>query len=447
MKTRNFSIKPGCFFLLLLSLQGMCGQYTLNIIAEAGHNGLMGMAQQVSINDLGRVAFIGLYSINSASSNEVWIGDGNGASPVSISPGFSSSTRSFSFPQINNSNVVCAKDQVSGVPLSTFVRTWPSDTIVVKNGAAPNNFDSVNLPNMNNSGQVSYVGLKGSTTSIMLNTGGVNQTLATYSSVFALRPMIDDRGNCIFRDSTGRIVLWNSTGTSASVIASSTNGLSNLGMSPGISDDGSVAAFYGVDGNGPGVFAAINNGTSFTIVRITGNSDGFDSFSTDTRVGIRSPQGNPPATTLVYIATKNGKQGIYTSLLYMFDTNSGIFYVDRPRLVVEAGDTIFEDSNGNGIYDPGIDRTLTGTAQSFYLFDPINTNADLAFWVQTDSGDQGVIRATNRYSLTTANYHQGDDAIALFGQFHTNLVRRTGCLLFQFLTSLSFVNASFSPST
>lgn len=111
-----------------------------------------------------------------------------------------------------------------------------------------------------------------------------NQQTVSTTATELLRPMIADNGNVIVRagnTNTSPIRLYNYALTSPIDIATvSAPTFSELGQSPGISDDGEVIVFYGnlttmgatalQTNPGPGIFASIVDGTTRRTIRIAG---------------------------------------------------------------------------------------------------------------------------------------------------------------------------------
>src|SRR5205823_5565561 len=69
---------------------GLAAPYRFNIIAKTGQDGVMGIHNQVSINDSNRVAFIGQETSDYTYYTSIWAGDGNGEAPYEIDFGAAS---------------------------------------------------------------------------------------------------------------------------------------------------------------------------------------------------------------------------------------------------------------------------------------------------------------------------------------------------------------------
>src|SRR5262249_42150526 len=105
----GFSVSPSVF-------------YEIAVLAKTGANSLAGLKPEVSINDFGRVAFIGQDTPDGFSHNQVWTSDGPGNARKVGSTNWGTTSRDFLFPQINNSNLITARDRVPGSPPSFLIR-------------------------------------------------------------------------------------------------------------------------------------------------------------------------------------------------------------------------------------------------------------------------------------------------------------------------------------
>jgi len=393
--------------------------YDYDIIARSGQNGLMGMNQEVSINDAGRVAFIGQDTTDPTFFTSVWVGDGGGAAPFRVAfPG--SSNRRFFLPQINNLGLVVASDRVSGAPATFFVRTWDSfgggNTIIADSReSCSGGFCNIpQIASISNDGHVSYVyldlSLSTTLTEVKIETvadpSDDPDAVATFVGNNSMRPMVADGGKFVARigaSTTDPILLYD--GSSLIPIAT-TPSFSSLGRYPGISDDGQIVVFYGdlspsgaallnsgrpasfaPLNSGPGIFASVETTSGRVIERVAGAADGFTAFNGDSRVNVNSTQASQRAVTIVYVGTRAGKSGIYTSRLNFFGDgvsafdpkNPASFTASMPTLVTEEGDTI----SGFGVI------------QSFATYDSVNSRdrGEIAFWAVNTAGVQGVVKA------------------------------------------------------
>jgi VCBS repeat-containing protein len=263
--------------------------YDFDIIARTGDDTSTGdnldsFRQDVSVNDAGRVAFVGNLSGTNGTGTAVVVSNG-AAAPLKIS--FPTSvSRDFSFPQINNDDQVVARDRISG---TSFVRTWSANTpilssTIAKSGDRPFpevDFDSVTLPTRGDDGGVAFVGLVGATNGLYFNNGPAllaDDQLITTLNGGGFRPMSGDNGTVVIRNGTGTtgdIVVFERGlfGFRPTTLASTSAGWISVGAAPGISSDGKIVVFVGDQGNGLGVFASMNDGSGFSApIRIAGEN-------------------------------------------------------------------------------------------------------------------------------------------------------------------------------
>lgn len=416
--------------------------YKFNIIAKTGDRDLTRIEDQPSINDKGNVAFVGLIG----SVIDIFTGDGTNLIDVTGSsrPAATGTTRAV---QINNLNQVVSHDfrLTADFRASTGIRVWDANNPGTFRNVAANlsdNFQLFSHPSINNK---VTAGLDNSfinnvVFSARLGTSGLLRTpinlpspAVVNSGVYneevlptPVRPMISDDGivgGIVVRfgnTASSPIFLYKNDLSSFETIANVSMGFTNLGQSPGISDDGQVVAFNGdlsaagatVLGLNPGagIFASINSTNGRKIQRIAGvsgngfldpgetftdaNGNGifdagdtdiglFTSFSKDSRVGVNYNllygRGLGTITYLALDGTSN--EGLYTSALStsVSEAAGGFsFNPKAPTLVTKVGDTI-----------PGMD----GTIQNLEIYDPINQVGQIAFWASFSDGKSAVIRA------------------------------------------------------
>ncbi len=285
--------------------------YRFDIVAESGSEGFTGFDVSSSVNDNGEVAFVGRVDAGEG----VFVGSG-WAAPVNISPGFQSSTRVFNpGVQINNSGLVAARDRISGTPPTYILRIWNSNTTGATTVAR--GFDSTGTdpfgtvqgyPSLNNNVRGNSASFprnivfgalaKSTLTQLTVTPNAIPVTTSASSrnelTGFIQRPMISDNGKVLTRagtTATSPILVYDNFLSAPISIAGTSTGFSELGMAPGISDDGVAVAFYGstnVDfptgqsgaNSGPGIFISVlKDDGSRTTVRIAGRKveDRFDS--------------------------------------------------------------------------------------------------------------------------------------------------------------------------
>ncbi|MDJ0531103.1 MAG: Ig-like domain-containing protein [Xenococcaceae cyanobacterium MO_207.B15] len=370
-----------------------------------------------SINDLGNVAFI---AKNSNGAETIFIGNENSTTDIGFQNSEDTLRNFFGSVEINNLNQVVARDFKFDSQPFFRLRVWdgnnPGDfDIAIRNGSffftdfshqydVVSGFASIN----NNSEEVIAIALEfpattGPTTIKLVKPDSffpdlgfgspTERTLGT--SPLTVRPQIADDGSVVLRNGntpSDPIVLFDDNLSNFQTISS---GFTGVGRSPGISDNGQIVAFYGEDLDGPGIFVW-SNGVTKRIAGISGNgkldpgeghidlnSNGevdpnedngiFSNFSKDTRIGITiSPDSS--IATVVYIAeNKSNKKGLYASYFDFSQDNPFIDSVPSgPRLIIEEDNSI---------------PNLSGQVKDINIYDPINTNNEVAFWVSTEDNN------------------------------------------------------------
>ena len=139
---------------LLAALNASSAIYRFDFVALKGQAGLSSIKQEVSINDVGRIAFIGLDSSNSAG---VWVGDGNGSDPVirvlplALQPATSLFRRLLM-------EMWLLREKMCRVSRCPMIRRWPEASTVADSGST---YLSLTTPSVNNVGEVAFVALVG----------------------------------------------------------------------------------------------------------------------------------------------------------------------------------------------------------------------------------------------------------------------------------------------
>lgn len=274
-----------------------------------------------SINDNGAVAFVAYFS-------------GGGQGVVAASPTLAQTVVSFADPsgsrtfgtnaQINDAGDVLAADDYSGL---YYGRLWYADapgtyatliqggtgqtyTAVLSNGGVNKNGDAV-MPVLDKQGATELVSIKG---------GKVAGKLQLPAGSFAF-PQIADTGSILLVNggaATSPIEVYDQALTTLQTTVANSTYFSAIGNQPGISADGNVVAFYGqpnatgaaLFGANAGIFADVNAGYGWTLVRVTGNPAelGYDdngnplafaSYANDSRVAVVNLDlvGCPPIQT------------------------------------------------------------------------------------------------------------------------------------------------------
>lgn len=401
-----------------------------DLIAKTGDNitslgTVIGLGNGPSISDLeGSVAFVG----QSNSNSDLLVKKGSEV----IKNLSANSVESFSAAvQINNLNKVVARDVRQGS--ISAIRVWDSNTlgssVVFGTAAYPmgplDDFETIySFPSLNNNDQVVFLATPSEQSpNIALETLKFTLGKRFYNQIIPIgntRPMIADNGSIVVRNPSSSITLYNYDFNSGVSIANSTN-FSLVGLAPGISDDGKVVTFYGEltpTGAtnlgltpGPGIFASVDIGSGTRkIVRIAGkaengyldpgeihedtNNNGiFDgqedkglikSFVASERVGVgyKDVSDTTNLATVAYLALdKDDKKILLSSQVVVSLSDSRIDHL-QSNIVAQVG------------YNAKIvSPQLTGTIQDIRINDPVNNKGQVAFWANTSTAQEAIVRA------------------------------------------------------
>jgi hypothetical protein len=415
--------------------------YLFDLIAKTGNSvasggSLSGFETTPSINDSGLVAFVGKFG----SPEDLLVGDGE-LLLNNLSSSYSGTFRSG--VEINNDNEVVAVD-LSGS--FSAIRLWDvnnpgSFSKTLGTGKYPPDFvDFENIfsfPELNNNFSTDQVVFTATPKNQFPNVG--LETFAgggfggrTYNQIILTngtsRPAIADNGTVAIKDLGEKIVLYNYQLNLTDVIASSFNGFSSVGTSPGISNDGKTIVFYGNLTNpgadsttqglnpGAGIFVSIETDTGREIKRIAGiasngildpgethedtNENGavdlgedkgdIFSFASNEKIGIifketlgetQTPNGG--FGDVAFLALDNsGKIGLFSNQFKISSTEGTTQTTVSSSLVAKAG----QEANR-------VSPELTGSIQNINIYDPINDSGQIAFWVKTTNSEEAVVRA------------------------------------------------------
>lgn len=376
----------------IFSQSVIASDYRLEVIAKTGDAGLLTMGNNPSINDNDTVAFVGVLP---SRAEGVFIGNSPN-SPIHITPGFVSATRTFGRAvQINNSGKVIARDQVSGSPPMNRIRIWDSAmvnsfVIIARGGDVNAPYDSVfSHPSINsNAAELEDVAAPGGDDDGVCDTGelcidqvvfsalsGSFSLLATpiqtpidlvdhgtFNEIYLdipLRPMIADNGRIIVRAGnlpTDPIVLYRNDLSERITIADNAMGFTALGQSPGISDDGRFVVFYGelsASGAialgttpGPGIFARADR------ICIAPGPDGIlNSVPPTSSDDIRTDMGILSGPNGICETNNNGDDRLLVPVgSQSLSDIQRVAGLENGNL--DPGET-FDDVNLNGIFDAG----------------------------------------------------------------------------------------------
>jgi GH25 family lysozyme M1 (1,4-beta-N-acetylmuramidase) len=383
-----------CATILLLPLQPSrtygAGPYQYTIVATSGQAGISALLSGPSINNRGLCAF----TAQVAGGQSVYVGDGS-ADPTDINDLVSSSRTFSSYLQINDDGVVVTEDTVPG-PYTTIRAYIPNPRYGWVIVADANTTNFVATPAIDNVGQVAYLGFDFESGYHLYSTN-LSRRESFYEADLGnnlYRPMIADSGAVVGKlgsaTTSGSIVVFDGTLGGPVDVATAGSGepFTSLDSLPGISQDGQVVAFSGVDASGqPGIFIVVANAGTFsssTPFRVAGIDDGFDSFATFSRVAVRTDPANPVSGTVAFIGTQDGTLGLYV-VVFLATPAIGVVDTTPPVAVASVGQSFSSDLNLNGI---------SGTVRGLGIQDPLNTNGNVAFFAQSSSGVQAIIEAT-----------------------------------------------------
>lgn len=417
----------------------------------------------IAINDVGEIGFVAATSEGSA----VYLATGaQDFSRLSFPP---TPNRDFGVAaaindrsSVNTETQVAARDRING---EFLLRRWDGranqEFVTIANtfDGPPigdiAGYDAIgSFLDINDLNQVVYVGLDtdfGTVQKLDVRTKfGETAEIGSFPLFFnlpdgttrsaALRPQISNTSEVVFQTSSGNAIAKTELcidqgNCSFSRIAGSPEGFDTVGRSPGISDDGTVIAFYGRDAAGPGIFLSVlrtfgdrdrrTAGSSGLqdrdIIRIAGLEgelgEGLkiNSFDAESRVGVA---GTRTGSSRVVIGGKlvpkdeAGSTATYfvTYLAENPETNSQALYWQAVLLRTEApvspeptgGITVLEIGRPEVIAEVGRKLSVAQSPQqqanevtinALAIHDPIANNGQVAFWAEVD-GKSTVFRAT-----------------------------------------------------
>jgi len=257
--------------------------------------------------------------------------------------------------------LVCV-DPVSGFEFPSAYDTNSSWEIVYGLGNS--------LPAQNNNGLVAFCG-QDTNGQLCLTTSEVQapaQSFLLPSGNLAF-PRVSDNGMVVatINDGTNTTLTLFTDETNLntpSILAGPDTGFASIGLSPCINDAGTIIAFYGdYEGsdpaltNGPGVFAAINTGGTWTLVSIASTSDdtNFDSNLDVNNTG-----------QIVFKATNSsGSLALFATSV----SQTAPFQVVPATILQSVGDT-----------------SPYGIISDLEFYAGLANTGDVAYWIQTDVG-------------------------------------------------------------
>ncbi len=265
--------------------------YDFEVLAQTQPGGLSSIEPAVSINDSGNVAFVA----SDSGRQGIYFHDGATLTEIATDPSFSYGREL----QLNNNNEVGA---VRMRGLTRTARIWDatevnsSERIAASSQMFPRPFEQFeglqNYASIANDGQLSFAALEDDRWEVYLSDSFVDRRdqgneVTSFSTNTVFRQMAADEDRVVVGSRTGsgdgalkQIVFYDIGVDTSTTIATTESGWIDLGLRPGISedgkpaisDDGKVVAFYGKNAEGPGIFASIDNGTGRVLQRITGVS-------------------------------------------------------------------------------------------------------------------------------------------------------------------------------
>ena len=235
-----------------------------------------------SINDNGLCAFMGQTSIGQT----LWTSDGNMHPPVDINPGSGNPGTVFFNQQlqINNNNQVIAEDTLGS---AQNVRLWNANatdsyTYVARAGSGQQYTALYGAPTLNKTSNAVYAAIQGTTTSLYEAISGKKSSFGINTST--PQPVVANNGSIVITTTShetglNEITLFTS-GFASEVDIADGNNFSYLDTAPGLSADGNIVVFEGTLTSvgagtlgltaGPGIFAAVNTGSAWQVIRVTG---------------------------------------------------------------------------------------------------------------------------------------------------------------------------------
>jgi hypothetical protein len=409
--------------------------YHYNVIAQTGTAGLTSIVPGASINDAGKVAFVG----SLGGTQGVFVGDGTAL--TNIDSAFIDPTRFLGGElQINNTDDVAVGERLVGDTVITAVRVWHADTpntfTTIAAGSNPpldsTYFNGVgNFMSITDDGKVAFAGLDDTGWNIYQSAAQVNpgdtDTLVTSLPRSAFFRQMSAAGNKVVigarTGSTKQVVLYDlstSPKTTTTIATTAAGDWADLGVRPGISPDGKVVAFYGdltaagaaainaaqvPNGYtaltpGPGIF--VSDGKVYG--RVTGAGYGgpsdVNTFDVDTRVVIATNLVSNGLDVVFMGQDSSGNDGIYrTSVLQTKSLRAGF-----DQLVAQVGDSI---------------AGLPGTIQSLAMSFALNEYGQVAFWVNMGGGVNAVAVAEPGYTPAQVRTAYGINSLALDGTGQT----------------------------
>jgi Ca2+-binding RTX toxin-like protein len=393
-----------------------------------------GFGNGPSVNDSGDVAFVG----NTPAGEAVFFWNGSGGSaPRSISGGINQNKAFGSSVWVNNNDVVAARRLLRHtVTNSHAMRLYDGNSqcldqdncVTVATGghgtldSHPDDYDEIFFfPSINNqilvtedpTGVFSAGGTENGNIVFSVRPEGSSYVALETPPISAIgdapigpgpvpQPAIADDGRVAAKvgaDSDDPIFMWGAQLSGPPELIAKASQFSDIGRSPGITDNGQVVTFYGElsqagadalntaqpESNqldpGPGIFVSVAVTSGERIVqRVAGidSSGSIASFDKNSRVAVAYDGGSfSDGLIAVYLATSTGgKQGVYVNHVDVANIAAPSF--SAPSVVLEAGDIV------DGI---------AATVESVSVYDPVNNAGHIALWAGFSDGSSAILRA------------------------------------------------------
>jgi beta-lactam-binding protein with PASTA domain len=386
--SRSFRIAVTLLFAVTFAAIGAAHAsvfYRFDVVAQTGVANFTSFGNGPSINDAGKVAFVG--RVSGGESVYHW-------TPVAgvsdIASNFFSPNRSFGEAvQINDNDEILTWNRLLPIGLyeaRVFRAPAANDSSILVRGISGNlPYDLLyQYPSINNTrlledrangrpgnkdgicgsgevcvSQIAYNALRdlpnrylGTVVQTPTDAADAGQQNEYGLNTSLSRPMISDDGRIVVRgrNSTDPILLFEYPLDPPKAIADSAAGFTALGNAPGITEDGRIVAFAGNRGNGDGIFLSMEmTGGQRRLVRIVGENASFsspelgfasnggplymDSIELDSRVGIvytPDADGNAKGSVVVsFIGTPNAASPLNpgTGKPFLFSAKKGLWTI------------------------------------------------------------------------------------------------------------------------
>ena len=421
--------------------------YDLTTLASTASGAFTSLGDLVSANHYGDVAFVGATGSGVFGDSGLYVERAGTTTPVNINPTFSSDpSRNFGqAAEINDFDLVTARDQVASSPAQFLVRQWnasqPNANVILAHvpptgpGSPDGQYSALQtFTDINDDGDMVFVALSSDGSSRSVNfVSHSNVGLDTYQTIEQMpagalpspQPQLTDQGQILYYSTKDNSIKLAdpSTGQVTVIASASVGGFSSLGAAPGVSADGNVVVFTGTTAGGlPGVYAVYKSrGAWSKPVRIAGGGmDSFTSFDSTSAVQVEgSLSDGERGMTVAFVGTSQDEgTGLYTSRLSFFGTSAASFdpsavqsvLVNGVEQVAKVGDTLPDGSTiAKIVFWHGFDWRNRGT---------------LTFWAQTNAG-QEIVQA-NPWQLVWLDFDPTTTTTEISSQGNSALLSKVG---------------------